>query len=146
MGMSLTASEIAECISFCLSSVTLSSREREEKVSFNLELVRRRERDALKTEKILLRGIELGVLELAPGSSDEDLISSSVSTGSVMSSVRDPPRVVRDHPDRVKNPSDEVVVSLRGKGSRDEGEPCSTDILLLRRKKERLTLFSEKAP
>lgn len=68
--------------------------------------------DLLQTEEILLGRVKLGVLELVPGSSDEDLVSSSVSTSSVMSSVRNPPRVVGDHPDRVKDPSDKVVVSL----------------------------------
>jgi len=105
--------------------------------------------DVLESEKILLRGIELGVLELVPSSSDEDLVSSSVSASSVMPSVRNPPRVVGNHPDGVKNPSDEIVVSLRrGKERkrREEVRPCRTDGRSLSFEESRLTLFSEKAP
>lgn len=67
--------------------------------------------------EIFLLLVELGVLVLLPGSGNEDLVSSNVSGGRVMSTVRDPPRVVWDSKSRVKNPSDSVVDGLKsGRG------------------------------
>jgi hypothetical protein len=55
------------------------------------------------------------VAELGSGPGDKDLVSGKVTGGSVVLSVRDPPRVVWDEEDRVENPSDKVVDALAGR-------------------------------
>lgn len=53
--------------------------------------------------------------ELGSGPGDKDLVSGKVTGGSVVLSVRDPPRVVWNEEDRVENPSNKVVDALAGR-------------------------------
>lgn len=61
---------------------------------------------------VLGRFVKLGVLELIAGPGHEDFVTSEMSSGSVVTAVRDPPRVVRDGQSRVQDPSDGVVDGL----------------------------------
>jgi hypothetical protein len=74
-----------------------------------IKQVKQRKEGSLETEQILLAGVERRVLEPAPRPCDEDFISLVVSASGMMLAVRDPPGVVRDHPDGVKKETESVV-------------------------------------
>jgi len=73
----------------------------------------------VETLDVLLGLVEFGVVQLIPGSGNEDLVSSDVTGSSVVSTVRDPPGVVRNSESRVNDPSDRVVDGLKEE-ERDE--------------------------
>jgi hypothetical protein len=56
--------------------------------------------------------LDLGNSQLGPGSGNKDLIPGDVTGSGVVTTVRDPPRVVRDQEGRVQDPSYRVVDGL----------------------------------
>jgi hypothetical protein len=70
--------------------------------------------DLLDTLDLLIL-LDGGVAQLGSSSGDKDLVSGHVSSGGVVLTVRDSPRVVRDKEDRVQDPSDKVVDALAGR-------------------------------
>ena len=79
----------------------------------------------VETLDVLFVLIELGVIQLIPRSGNEDLVSSDMTGSSVVSAVRDPPRVIGDSKSRVNDPSDGVVDSLKEREKEDEEDSWS---------------------
>jgi len=70
--------------------------------------------DSLDTLDLLVL-LDGGVAQLGSRSGDKDLVSGHVASSSVVLTVRDSPRVVRNKEDRVQDPSNKVVDALAGR-------------------------------